>query len=126
MTEFARLGSHQRRRLHSWIRDATNCFYCGIVFDDVLGPKRSADHFIPRSSFKRGDMGMNSKYNIVPACRGCNRDKANMQPEEYLKSSKFKVRLRAAAEQRRRFTKTWVQEIRSDCLKLEAQVSYWL
>jgi hypothetical protein len=50
------------------------CIYCGAG-NRLIEP----DHVIPKS---RG--GTNDRFNIVPACVSCNREKHDRTPEEWL------------------------------------------
>ena len=52
------------------------CIYCGLI---GLASNFEADHVIPLS---RG--GSNSPANLRWVCSGCNRQKGNMTPEEYV------------------------------------------
>jgi len=53
------------------------CFYCSKSINDY---SRTVDHLIPRC-----DGGILSNDNKVNSCRECNRLKANMHPEEFIK-----------------------------------------
>lgn len=70
----------------NWVYDRTGgaCFYCGMRlsfhnYGDV--GERGAwefDHFIPLASG-----GAHQPYNCVPACVGCNSEKADLLPWDF-------------------------------------------
>lgn len=57
-----------------WSRDRGVCFYCG-TFLTKGHPLRTVDHVIPRA---KG--GANRMWNLVVACKPCNRDKGDREP----------------------------------------------
>lgn len=60
-----------------WMRDALMCVYCGKGMEKT---QLTVDHFVP---LELG--GLNDDTNYVSACRKCNKEKGNLQPEEYCK-----------------------------------------
>jgi len=58
-----------------WARDQFQCLYCGKQMGDV---QLTIDHFDP---LEQG--GENTQYNLLSACRQCNKRKGNMDPEDY-------------------------------------------
>ena len=68
-----RMQIASRRNIH--LRDGGRCMYCGHKFrHDQL----TLDHVLPRSRGGKSDWG-----NLVSACHGCNRKKADRTPEEW-------------------------------------------
>ncbi len=58
------------------------CQYCGGVFKPV---EMEIDHIIPKS---KG--GKNYRYNMIPACMSCNKQKGDRSVFEFMKSGGFK------------------------------------
>jgi len=65
--------------------DLHHCYYCGTDVDDF---SRTKDHLIPES---RG--GIRANKNSVPSCGDCNRLKADMDPDEFLRAIKSMIQL---------------------------------
>jgi 5-methylcytosine-specific restriction endonuclease McrA len=63
--------------------DLQHCFYCGTDVDEF---SRTKDHIIPES---RG--GIRANKNSLPSCGDCNRLKADMTPEEFLRAIKSMI-----------------------------------
>jgi hypothetical protein len=55
--------------------DGFECMYCGARMGKSL---LTIDHFVP---LEKG--GKNDSSNYLTACRKCNKDKANMEPQEW-------------------------------------------
>lgn len=55
-----------------------NCWYCNRQIDSL---SRTVDHFYPKSQG-----GILSNANKVPSCAKCNELKANLTPQEFVKS----------------------------------------
>lgn len=70
---------HAKKRFRDEIYKAWNheCVYCGTA-------ATSLDHIVPR--FKSGSSNC---YNLVPACRICNADKASSPMEEWYRAQPF-------------------------------------
>jgi len=62
-----------------WYRDGYQCLYCGKEIPDV---SLTVDHFIPLEKDGEDDPG-----NYLSACRKCNKNKGNQDPEEYCKKN---------------------------------------
>jgi len=65
--------------------DLTKCYYCKRSIDEF---SRTKDHLIPESRD-----GIRANRNSVPACGDCNRLKADMVPEEFLRAVKAMLQL---------------------------------
>lgn len=61
--------------LYRLLREAAECFYCGCALDETTG---TLDHYIPRSRGGRG------AANFRLACFGCNNEKGDLMPDEYV------------------------------------------
>lgn len=61
-------------------RDGNLCWLCGMPFSKQHGKKPSLDHVIPKS---KG--GSNRNENLRLAHSRCNRDRGDMDPEEFRK-----------------------------------------
>lgn len=64
-----------------WKRDGLMCMYCGREMGDV---QLTVDHFVP---LEHG--GANDQSNYLTACRGCNKKKGNMKPEDFCNDTMF-------------------------------------
>jgi 5-methylcytosine-specific restriction endonuclease McrA len=65
-----------RKRTILWEKQNGKCFYCGL---DVLKHKLSVDHYWPK--YKGGT---NFIDNLVGACRACNEQKGNEDPNIFI------------------------------------------
>jgi len=67
-------------------RIKNKCFYCMKVFlKGVPNRSKTRDHLIPRAMLKAYGKPRGIPNNVVPCCRRCNKDKANLHPEVYKK-----------------------------------------
>lgn len=58
-----------------WVRDGLKCMYCGRRMGEV---QLTIDHWQP---LEHG--GANDERNFLAACRGCNKNKGSILPEEW-------------------------------------------
>lgn len=83
-----------------WAKTDGRCWYCG---EETVGPSRTIDHVVPRSSG-----GGENIQNLVAACRKCNGAKGTLSVEE------FRLRLARMKAGWPHFSKRqllWLQEV---------------
>lgn len=78
--------SRERRREDALARrnrsKATECFYCGVAFEETGPQERTVDHRLARSQ-----QGSDRLLNLVFACRTCNERKADGTEEDFVASA---------------------------------------
>lgn len=72
------ISGHTQQKV--WVADGLKCMYCQRSMGEV---QLTIDHFIP---LEQG--GKNDPSNYLSACRKCNKDKGNTDPETWCRSRK--------------------------------------